>query len=406
MLEKINIHDYNYDLPNETIALYPMENRDLSKLLIYSNGNISEDIFKNIINYFPDNSWLIFNDTKVVHARLIFFKETKAKVELFCLEPNKGDIAVQLASKHTVNWNCLVGNSKKWKSGILKTDTEYNGDNISLYAERIETNNEFSIINFSWNSEHSFSEILEIFGKIPLPPYINRESEEKDNITYQTIYADIEGSVAAPTAGLHFTPELIKRMTYSGIDISTITLHVGAGTFKPVNAEFVNEHIMHAEKIIISREFIEKLYNNFGEKYIIPVGTTSCRSLESLYWLGMKLGDKKFQEQEELFLDQWYPYNNVSNNVISVKKSLENILSYLQKRNSNFFQAATSLIIMPGYSMKFPNALITNFHQPKSTLLLLIAAGIGDDWKKLYDYALNNNFRFLSYGDSCFLKFD
>ncbi|MDR2084807.1 MAG: S-adenosylmethionine:tRNA ribosyltransferase-isomerase [Bacteroidales bacterium] len=406
MLEKIHIERYNYDLPYDKIALYPTKNRDLSKLLIYSNGNIIQDIFRNIINYLPENSWLIFNDTKVVHARLIFYKETKAKIELFCLEPSEGDITTQLSSKQSVKWKCLVGNSRKWKTGILKSELKINDKDIVLTAERIETNNEFSIINFSWNYDYSFAEILEIFGKIPLPPYINRESEDSDNTTYQTIYANIDGSVAAPTAGLHFTSELMSEILFAGMDISTITLHVGAGTFKPVSSESINEHVMHAEKIIISRKFIEDLYNNFGEKYIIPIGTTSCRSIESLYWLGLKLENESFRENDELFLEQWYPYlEETSKSNISIKKSLENILLYMQKRNSNYFQAATSLIITPGYSMKFPNALITNFHQPKSTLLLLIAAAIGDDWKKLYDYALVNDFRFLSYGDSCLLKF-
>jgi len=405
MLEKINIEEYNYDLPSDRIALYPMKNRDLSKLLIYTNENIGQDIFHNIINYLPSNSYLVFNNTKVVHARLIFHKDSGAKIELFCLEPNEGEIATQLAAKHSVRWKCLIGNSKKWKSEILKSEVNFKDTIIELQAQRIEVNNELSTIEFSWNFDVSFAEILEIFGKIPLPPYINRASEEGDNASYQTVYANVDGSVAAPTAGLHFTPELMSELVSAGIDISEITLHVGAGTFKPVSSQTVNEHVMHAEKILIPQNFIEKLYDNYASKYIIPVGTTSCRSLESLYWLGLKLEDESFREKEDLSLDQWFPYFVDAEKNISIEKSLENILLYMQKRNSSLFQAATSLIIMPGYSMKFPKALITNFHQPKSTLLLLIAAALGDEWKKLYGYALNNEFRFLSYGDSCLLKF-
>lgn len=407
MIRKIKIEDYNYPLPEEKIALYPLPERDMSKLLVADNGHITESVFRKISDFLPPNTLLIFNDTKVVKARMVFYKTTNAKIELFCLEPyGKGDITLEMAAKNNVRWKCLVGNSRRWKDEQLTTEVNINGLSISIKAKRVEILSDCSVIDFSWNGNVSFAEILDAVGKVPLPPYIHRESDKSDAIRYQTVYAKYQGSVAAPTAGLHFTEPLMRSLEKSGMEFLPLTLHVGAGTFKPVSSEFITDHAMHEERIVVSQQFIDRLSDCYGEKYIVPVGTTSCRSLESLYWLGLKLMENTDMNDQIPHLEQWYPYLDTTKTNLPVKDALASISNYMKKRNSNSFEAATSLMITPDYKMKFPDALITNFHQPKSTLLLLISSILGDTWKDVYRYALEHDFRLLSYGDSCLLKID
>jgi len=398
-IKKIQIEDYFYDLPNEKIAKYPLKKREDSKLLIYKSGRISHKHFYDIPEILSKNDLVIFNSTKVIQARLLFHKKTGAKIEIFCLEPYEpADYEQIFQTKTKCKWKCNVGNSKKWKSGKLSFDYLINGKNLTLFAERISTDNNSQIIEFTWeNSDFSFAEILENAGKTPIPPYLNRSSEESDKIRYQTVYSKQRGSVAAPTAGLHFTENLIKKLQDKGIDTSELILHVGAGTFKPVKSKTIDEHEMHTEHFIVTEDLIKKLIQN--ENHIVSVGTTSVRTLESLYWLGVKL--EKNKELKKFHIFQWEVYDLPD--TLNVISALKNILAYLNQNNFEYLEASTQIIIVPGYQFKIVNMLITNFHQPKSTLLLLIAAFIGNNWKKIYDYALNNKFRFLSYGDSSFL---
>jgi len=391
----LNIDDYNYDLPKERIAQFPLEKRDHSKLLIHNHGTLEQDYFYNIKNYLPLHSLLIFNDTKVVHARLLFKKETGSVIEIFCLKPLDGEINQSFQQKENCNWKCLVGNNKRWKSGKLEIS---NGE-INLFAEKVSQIGEEFIINFSWQPpDYSFSDILENFGKIPLPPYINRHPDVIDNIRYQTIFAKNEGSVAAPTAGLHFTEGILKELADSGIKKQQLTLHVGAGTFMPVSAKSIADHSMHEEHFSISKQFLEELLKQVKDrKPVIPVGTTSLRTLESIYWLGVK---RILKKKDNFFLDQWEMYELNENN-ISVEESLTSLLEHFQFSNNLIFNGSTRMMIVPGYVIKLANGIITNFHQPRSTLLLLIAALIGEEWKEVYKYALQNDFRFLSYGDCC-----
>ena len=401
MQNKIKIEDFNYPLPEEKIAFFPLEKRDCSKLLIYDNQRIREDVFKNIGDYLPKSTLLVFNDTKVVKARLVFYKDSGARIELFCLEPaNSGNIAQELNARNHVVWNCLVGNSRRWTSGKLHSEITVDDHLVTVTAERANICEDHSEIVFSWNEDCTFANILDYFGKIPLPPYIRRETQQADNIRYQTVYALENGSVAAPTAGLHFTPELIGSLEKQGIDTAYLTLHVGLGTFKPVNEEYIEEHNMHSERISIKRSLVEKLLNACGKSCVIPVGTTSCRSLESLFWLGAKLIENPSLEGV-LELDQWYPYECPIRDDITVSQSLATVLEWLDKHEYPMLEAYTSLMITPEYTCRIADAIITNFHQPKSTLLLLISSFIGNSWHEVYDYALNHNFRFLSYGDSC-----
>ena len=393
-VKQINISDYNYNLPDERIAKFPLEKRDSSKLLTYVSGNVSTNVFSSLPEILPANSCLVFNNTRVIQARLEFFKSTGSRIEIFCLEPQEpSSYELSLSSTQSCVWKCMVGNLKKWKGEVLKK--EVGSDNLILEAERLETSVNTSYIKFSWNNGISFAEVLDMLGELPIPPYLNRKTQESDKTTYQTVYSKIKGSVAAPTAGLHFTPEVISALHTKGIKTMELTLHVGAGTFQPVKAEEIGGHAMHAEKIEVSKEFIENLIENLGN--IVAVGTTSVRTLESLYYLGVQLhnGDTS------LLVNQWEPYE--SEKVLSARESLETILNYMEKTQSNILYATTQIMIVPGYKFNIVNVLITNFHQPKSTLLLLLAAFVGEKWRELYKYALENDYRFLSYGDSSVL---
>ena len=393
-VKQINISDYNYELPDERIAKFPLEKRDSSKLLTYVSGNVSTNVFSSLPEILPANSCLVFNNTRVIQARLEFFKSTGSRIEIFCLEPQEpSSYELSLSSTQSCVWKCMIGNLKKWKGEVLKK--EVGADNLVLEAERLETNGNTSYIKFSWNNGVSFAEVLDLLGELPIPPYLNRKTQESDKTTYQTVYSKVKGSVAAPTAGLHFTPEVISALHDKGIKTMELTLHVGAGTFQPVKAEEIGGHAMHAEKVEVSKEFIQNLIENLGN--IVAVGTTSVRTLESLYYLGVQLhnGDTS------LLVNQWEPYE--SEKVLPAREALEAILNYMEKTQSNILYATTQIMIVPGYKFNIVNVLITNFHQPKSTLLLLLAAFVGEKWRELYEYALNNDYRFLSYGDSSVL---
>ena len=392
---KINIDDFNYELPVEKIAQFPLEKRDHSKLFFLKNGKPENDFFYNIKNHLSQKSLLVFNDTKVIHARLLFKKDTGSTIEIFCLEPFDMEQQQAFQQKGNCRWKCLVGNNKRWKSGKIKIEI----NDVVLFAEKINQEGEDFIIEFSWQpSNIFFSEILEIFGRIPLPPYINRNADEVDNLRYQTMFAKYDGSVAAPTAGLHFTENVLKEISNAGIKTQTLTLHVGAGTFKPVTTKFIDEHKMHEEHFSVSRHLLESLIKQLKEKNsIIPVGTTSLRTLESIYWLGVK---KILKLENHFFLDQWEVYE-LKNNKISAEESISALIDVISYSDKLIFNGCTRMIIIPGYEFKIANGIITNFHQPRSTLLLLIAAMIGDKWKEAYKYAIENDFRFLSYGDCC-----
>lgn len=393
-VKQINISDYNYNLPDERIAKFPLEKRDSSKLLTYVSGNVRTNVFSSLPEILPANSCLVFNNTRVIQARLEFFKSTGSRIEIFCLEPQEpSSYELSLSSTQSCVWKCMIGNLKKWKGEVLKK--EVGADNLVLEAERLETSGNTSYIKFSWNNGVSFAEVLDLLGELPIPPYLNRKTQESDKTTYQTVYSKVKGSVAAPTAGLHFTPEVISALHTKGINTMELTLHVGAGTFQPVKAEEIGGHAMHAEKIEVSKEFIQTLIENLGN--IVAVGTTSVRTLESLYYLGVQLHNR----DTSLLVNQWEPYE--SEKVLSAREALEAILNYMDKTQSNILYATTQIMIVPGYKFNIVNVLITNFHQPKSTLLLLLAAFVGEKWRELYEYALNNDYRFLSYGDSSVL---
>ena len=405
-LKNITISEYDYSLPPERIAKFPLTDRDKSKLLYYKNGNIKEEVFENIADLLPEKCLLIFNETKVIQARLIFKKETGAKIEIFCLEPVEPAKEIQLAfqQKSYSIWKCFIGNSKRWKKGQLQKSFEFNNKECVLTAERKEQGQSVSLVEFKWKpADLTFSEILELSGLVPLPPYLNRNAVDSDKISYQTVYAKNNGSVAAPTAGFHFTDKVFKKLKSKNIQFEKLTLHVGAGTFKPVIAETIQQHEMHYEKMLVKKSTIKKLLVN-NEKKIISVGTTTTRTLESLYWFGVKLIVEN-SSLVEFNIRQWDPYLEKYNKYISTHDSLLAVLNYMNNSDIEILTGSTQLMIVPGYDFKIINGIITNFHQPKSTLLLLIAAFIGDDWRIAYDFALANNFRFLSYGDSClFLK--
>ncbi len=399
-VQNITIEDYNYPLPDERIAKYPLSERDASKLLVLKNDNIISSHFKNIGDYLPKDSLLIFNETKVVRARLQFTKESGAAIEIFCLEPitGNGDYQLAFSSQSPSEWKCLVGNTRRWKNDKLSLDINV-GQKATLYAERTEKNDNYSVVRFSWEpAELSFAEILEAAGEIPLPPYLHREAEASDRERYQTVFAKHEGSVAAPTAGLHFTNDLIQNLKGNGTSFEEVTLHVGAGTFRPVSSETIGEHEMHSETIVVKKSCIENIIKNCG-KTIIPVGTTSMRTIESIYWIGLMLMEEGMEERR-LHLNQWFPYKE-RESLPSAEESLSTIVKYLEMHNMSELHASTALMIAPSCNIKVAKALITNFHQPKSTLLLLVSALIGEKWKEAYQYALDNGFRFLSYGDSC-----
>jgi S-adenosylmethionine:tRNA ribosyltransferase-isomerase len=403
--QALRMADFTYALPDERIAYFPLEQRDQSKLLVYKDGVCTDKIFKDLSSSLPDNALLVFNDTKVIQARILFVGE-KDTIEVFCLEPLQPSELIELAmgASNSCVWRCLIGNNKRWKD-LPQVATFNDGTTkVKLTAEKLRKEDDAFVVKFSWEpADLSFARVLEIGGKTPLPPYIKREAEESDKDRYQTVYARAHGSVAAPTAGLHFTQGVIDSLAAKNITTAHITLHVGAGTFKPVKVDYLREHEMHAEQIHITKELLDTLIAAIGTRPIIPVGTTALRTLESLYWLGLKLRHYEGDEPAEIRIDQWEPYDINPSLLVEPRKALESIAAYMKEHKLNALHGKTRLLIAPGYRFKFADAIVTNFHQPQSTLLLLIAALIGPDWRKVYDYALANDFRFLSYGDSSLL---
>ena len=401
MERHIDINDFNYNLPDERIAKFPLAERSSSKLLIYEDGNIAESNFRNVADYLPTGAMLIFNNTRVVRARIVMHKASGARIEVFCLEPhNPADYERAFAIKGACEWSCIVGNLKKWKEGEVGIDFEYNGEEHRLRAEIVERGTREHIIRFRWSAEITFGQLLETLGRIPIPPYLNRDSEELDNTRYQTVYARFEGSVAAPTAGLHFTPELISAMRDKGFSFEEVTLHVGAGTFLPVKDDDAAQHAMHTEHFIIRRATLENILLNAGN--IVAVGTTSVRTLESLTALAWRIRECGTPNEERV-VGQWELYDIPAE--FGCKEVAETLIGYMRDNGLEQIKAATQIMITPlGYHFRIVNYIITNFHQPKSTLLLLVSAYVGDNWKRIYDYALANDFRFLSYGDSSLLK--
>ncbi len=405
-ISNIKIKDYSYELPESKIAKYPLENRANSKLLHYKNGKISTTKFENITNLLYPTDTLFFNNAKVIQARLLFQKTTGANIEIFCLKPYKPiDYNLSFQSTEQCEWECLVHNLKKWKTGNLTKKITIDNKVYTLEAEKKSRNDNAVVIKFSWRSANaepaavSFADILENIGETPLPPYLNRKAEKADKTRYQTVYAKQEGSVAAPTAGLHFTKEILDKLSAQNTYLQQITLHVGAGTFRPVKSESIAEHTMHSEDFEISYELLNQLISKTGR--VVAVGTTTVRTLESLYWIGVKLLNKS---QDCFHINQWEVYETKQE--ISMQKSMQTIINYMQNNNLQRLQASTEIIIVPGYKFKVINALVTNFHQPQSTLLLLIAAILGDKWKEVYEYALQNDYRFLSYGDSSIFEIE
>ncbi|MBO4986672.1 MAG: S-adenosylmethionine:tRNA ribosyltransferase-isomerase [Paludibacteraceae bacterium] len=424
-MEEILIEEYNYPLPDERIAKYPLANRDQSKLLIYRDGKVSEDQFYHIGEYLSADSLLIYNNTRVIQARLEFHKNTPpnptqsqgARIEVFCLEPlEPHDYQLSLGSASGCTWKCMIGNAKKWKSGALSLPVQLpSGEEITLSAEKGEQTGNTFAVRFWWNTPASnlsplasnlnisFAEILDAVGELPIPPYLNRKTEESDKTTYQTVYSRIKGSVAAPTAGLHFTDNVLNGLRQKGIQTAEVTLHVGAGTFQPVKVADANQHTMHTEIIAVPRETIATLMANLG--HIVAVGTTSMRTLESLYFLGEQLSTtlhNPIQPSTTLSVAQFAPYEQ--EHTLSTREALQALLDYLDNTQQDTLHAETQIMIKPGYQFRVVDQLITNFHQPKSTLLLLVSAFVGGDWHTIYDYALSHNFRFLSYGDSSVLS--
>ncbi len=437
----IHIADYSYDLPDERIAKFPLPERDASKLLIYQHGQVTEDVFRSLPKYLPSGALMVFNNTKVIQARLHFRKKAQplstvnsnngeenhvgsssltntsdglpvmgemsagqrgsvlgALIEVFCLEPAlPNDYLLNFSQKGCVQWYCLVGNLKKWKEGKLFREIAMpDGTTLTLACERKGLHGTSHIVEFSWNGDYTWAELLDAVGELPIPPYLNRATQESDKTTYQTVYSKIKGSVAAPTAGLHFTERVLKALDEAGIDREELTLHVGAGTFKPVKSEEIGGHDMHTEHIAVRRQTIEKLIAHGGEA--IAVGTTSVRTLESLYYMGILAQ----QGEEDLHVPQWMPYE-VTNSHSSTLDSLQSLLAYMDKHQMEVLHSSTQIIIAPGYDYHIVKRMVTNFHQPQSTLLLLVSAFLKGDWRKVYDYALSHDFRFLSYGDSSLL---
>ena len=402
----LSINEFDYFLPPEKIALFPLEERDQSKLLIYENGTISQDIYLHLANHLPLGSFLVFNDTRVIRARILFTKSSGAVIEIFCLEPweDVNDYAVVLQKKKSVRWKCMIGGAGKWKQKYLEKNLVIEGNVITLKAELVEKLPDAYIAELSWSpGNYSFAEIMEHAGEIPLPPYIKRKPEEIDADRYQTIYSMYEGSVAAPTAGLHFTKKIFLLLEAKNIDTGFVTLHVGAGTFKPVKSVTMKGHEMHAEWIDVSVHFIRQLIKNISNG-IFCVGTTSVRTVETLYWMGIKAMFHPDAAIEDIEIKQWDVYEEpMVNNLTGPGEALESLLIFLQNNKTERLFTRTRIIIAPGYQFRVINGMITNFHQAKSTLLLLVAAIAGEKWKEIYRYALNNNFRFLSYGDGCLI---
>jgi len=399
--ENIHISDYNYLLPDDKIAKFPKEQRDQSKLLVYQSGEIKEDIFYNLPKYLPKNSLMVFNNTKVIQARLHFKKVSGALIEIFLLEPSMPtDYELMFQTKGYCEWLCLIGNLKKWKEGILVKEFIYKGETVRIEATKKESIGTSHKVALKWdNTSLSFAELIDLIGELPIPPYLNRETEESDKTTYQTIYSKINGSVAAPTAGLHFTNNVLQDLDSYGIEREELTLHVGAGTFKPVKSEELSGHDMHTEYISVSKQTLEKLLSY--DSSAIAVGTTSVRTLESLYYMGVKLHSNPDLSEQELHITQWEPYKVKSS--LTATEAIEEIIKYLDRNNVSTLHSSTQIMIAPGYNYKIVKLLITNFHQPQSTLLLLVSAFVKGNWKTIYDYALAHDFRFLSYGDSSLL---
>ena len=400
----IRISEFNYPLPDERIAKFPLPVRDQSKLLLYRHGEVTEDIFTSLPDYLPANSLMIFNNTKVIQARLHFHKETGALIEVFCLEPvQPNDYALNFQQTEHAAWLCMIGNLKKWKEGALKREITVKGKPLTLTAERGACHGTSHWVDFRWNNpEITFADILEVFGELPIPPYLNRETQESDKETYQTVYSKIKGSVAAPTAGLHFTPRVLDALREKGVALEELTLHVGAGTFKHVKSEEIEGHEMHTEYISVNRSTLEKLVAHEGKA--IAVGTTSVRTLESLYHIGVTLLHNPNATEEDLHVKQWQPYETALETAATpAVDALQAIIAYLDRHHMETLHSSTQIIIAPGYEYRIVKAMVTNFHQPQSTLLLLVSAFLHGDWRKIYDYALAHDFRFLSYGDSSLL---
>ena len=396
-LKHIPIADYDYPLPDERIARYPLAERDQSKLLAVTSEGIAEHRFFELPQLLPADALLVFNDTKVIHARLLFRKETGATIEIFCLEPYRMAISESFEQRERCSWVCFIGNNKKWKEGVLSGRWQADGGEFVLSATRREAVGNAWVVDFSWTGGASFAEVIEKAGVIPLPPYLGRDAEESDATRYQTVYAHYEGSVAAPTAGLHFTDRVIGRLHDKGIDTEYLTLHVGAGTFKPVSSEHIGDHEMHVEKIHVTADNLRHICAH-RDTARVAVGTTSVRTMESLYWFGVQL--RHNAELEYMHVSQWDPYT-LDDCGMDYAEAYGNILEWMERNGVEDMMGETQLMIAPGYRYRTITGMVTNFHQPKSTLLLLVSAFIGDRWKEAYRYALDHGFRFLSYGDSC-----
>ena len=398
-IQEIAIAEYDYPLPDERIAKYPLAERDTSKLLLYKGGDIREEKFANLPSFIPQGALMVFNNTRVIQARLRFRKETGAQIEVFCLEPEQpADYQQMFQETKECVWQCLVGNSNRWKGGVLSQVINIAGVDVTLSVERVSSAASVNLVRFSWDGGFSFAELLDAAGELPIPPYLNRKTEENDKNTYQTVYSKVKGSVAAPTAGLHFTPAVLAALDAAGVQRGEVTLHVGAGTFKPVKSELIADHAMHEEYIEVQRGLIERLVAAGGA---VAVGTTSVRTLESLYFLGELVHESPDIAEDELFVGQWTPYNKP--HTLSAIESLQALLRWMDLNGLDRVHSHTQIMIAPGYEFRIVKAIVTNFHQPKSTLLLLVSAFIGGDWRRVYDYALDNGFRFLSYGDSSLL---
>lgn len=393
----IAIADYDYPLPDERIAKFPLAQRDQSKLLVCKQGEIQESRFTDLAQHLPKETLLVFNNTKVIHARLLFRKPTGSMIEIFCLEPWQMPVAQAFEQKRHSTWMCFVGNNKKWKEEPLSRTIDIEGEEVRLTATRRQAVTNAWVVDFDWDSDHTLAHVIDAAGVIPLPPYLHREAEKDDNERYQTVYAEHDGSVAAPTAGLHFTDNLLESLRNQGVSTEFVTLHVGAGTFKPVSSELIGDHEMHVEKVQISRGNLMRIIEQDG-KPIIPVGTTTVRTLESVYWFGVRLALDP--ETEGMHILQWDPYE-LEEHALSLSDSYSNVLKWMDRNQTDHLEGDTQLMIAPGYRYHVATGLITNFHQPKSTLLLLVSALIGEKWKECYQFALANGFRFLSYGDSC-----
>ena len=399
----IHISEYNYELPDERIAKFPIAERDHSKLLVYDKGLVSEDVFYNLPNHLPQGALMVYNNTKVIQARLHFRKETGALIEIFLLEPAEpADYEQMFQQTERCSWLCLVGNQKKWKEGTLTRELRVKNEEVRVSATRRGEHGTSQWIDFEWSGGVSFAEILDVMGELPIPPYLNRETQESDKTTYQTVYSKIKGSVAAPTAGLHFTERVLKDVDARGIEREEVTLHVGAGTFKPVKSATIGEHSMHTEYIAVRRHTLERLLAHEG--HAIAVGTTSVRTLESLYYMGLKVMQNPGIREEELHVNQWEPYDvGCTMSDVDSIEALQALYDWMVLNDLSVLHSSTQIIIAPGYTYHVVKMLITNFHQPQSTLLLLVSAFVKGDWHKIYDYALAHDFRFLSYGDSSLL---